>query len=263
MKITKILIILIVCSTFIFGGMVAANAGNSAVANAGASASGGAASITNDGMNQTSGDITITFPEQKDITTQRSVGEGFRDFPTPGSVVYPGTPSYFGHATPGSAFQSVKVILDYKDTFSVDELKMMAKHEFGIKVLANPLVAAVPEEKQSKNMAVFLGKPSRKVQAVAFITVRATSERTSAELLAKAMLEARKYGAEAIQVTAEGVERQIESFGWGIGLAYSYASINANEDRGGIGTGGTGVSGGHAGYKDKPWLRVVAVKFIP
>lgn len=218
----------------------------------------GEASANNEGIT-----VNNNFPEQKDLTTTRSMGHGFRDFPTPGSVAYPGTPSYFGHATPGSAFQSVKVILDYKDTFSVDELKIMVPHQYGIKVMTNALVTAVDEEEQANNLTVFIGKPSHRAKAVAFITVRATSERTSAELLAKAMLEARKYGAEAIQVTAEGVERQIEAFGWGIGFAYTSASINVAEDRGGVGTGGTGISGGHAGYKDKPWLRVVAIKFMP
>jgi hypothetical protein len=94
-----------------------------------------------------------------------------------------------------------------------------------------------------------------------YITVRATSKNTvSAEILGEAMLAARELGADTIHVSADGVERVLDALGWGIGLSHTSANLDAGETQGGISTGGTGISGGHAGYHDNPWIQLFAVK---
>jgi len=203
---------------------------------------------------------TINFPAAKDVTTTRIDAKGYRSFPNQGEIHYPGHVGYFGKATPGSSFQNVRVLLSYQNTFNVDQLKLMAKGPWGSTVIANPLVKKADSADRADELKAFLRKPAGNVKPLAFITVKATSNNTtSAEIIAEALLEARKYGANAVQITAEGVERELTTFSWGLGVAYSYASINANEDRGGIGSGGTGIAGGKAGYKDRPWLRVIAI----
>jgi hypothetical protein len=106
-----------------------------------------------------------------------------------------------------------------------------------------------------------LRRPDTEVVLVGYVTVKATGPNTvSMEVLAEAALAARDLGADAIHITAEGVERELRSFGWGVGLAYTKASISADETSGGVASGGTGVAGGKAGYKDLPWFQVFAIK---
>jgi hypothetical protein len=67
-------------------------------------------------------------------------------------------------------------------------------------------------------------------------------------------------GANVIHITAEGVDRELKAFGWGVGLSYTRASISDSEQSGGVAAGGTGISGGSAGYVDMPWFQVFALK---
>jgi len=169
---------------------------------------------------------------------------------------------------PGSSFQSIKTGLIYKDVFTTDELVKMSKDatingKFGSKVIVTPLVDEVKDADKAESMKVLLQKPGEdlKVTVVGYITVRATSKNTvSMEVLAEAALAARDLGANVIHVTAEGVNRELKSFGWGIGLSYTRASISDTEQGGGVAAGGTGISGGSAGYVDMPWFQVFALK---
>jgi len=52
-----------------------------------------------------------------------------------------------------------------------------------------------------------------------------------------------------ITFQAEGAQRKVEAFGWGIGASY----VKAGETS--MGTGGTGISGGTVGPEDRPWLQ--------
>jgi hypothetical protein len=213
-------------------------------------------------------DINIQFPEQKDITTTRVDAKGYRGFPEAGNVPIPGTLGYFGTPTPGSSFQSIKVGLMYKDVFTVDELKKMSKDNtingsLGSKVIVTPLVDKVADKDKAEFIKVLLKKPGEtlEVTLLGYITVKATSKGTvSMEILAEAALAARDLGADVIHVTAEGVDRELRAFSWGIGLSYSRASISDSESSGGIASGGTGISGGSAGYTDLPWFQIFVLK---
>ena len=55
---------------------------------------------------------------------------------------------------------------------------------------------------------------------------------------------------------SEGVNIKVRSFGWGLGLSYTAASVGGpDNNQSGVGTGGTGISGGSAGYDSLPWLQ--------
>jgi len=202
-------------------------------------------------------------PEQKDLTSVNNNGHGYRGFNNAAEIHYPGLPGYFGNATPGSSFQSCKTSLIYKDTFSVEELERMAKGFLGSKDIVTPLVDEVDDKDKAPSIQMLLRKPAdgTDVQVLGYITVKATSNNTvSMEILAEAALKARDLGANAIHITAEGIERQLKAFGWGVGLSYTRASINNDETTGGVAAGGTGIAGGSAGYKDMPWFQVFALK---
>jgi len=209
------------------------------------------------------GDINITFPESRDLTTVNNKGHGYRGFAESGAVPIPGSPSYFGVATPGSSFQNVETIVIYKNVFTLDEIKGMAKSSFGSKVIVTPLVDEPAET--SDTIQVIIGKDYKSKVAAArllgYITVKATGDNTvSVEDLGDAMLAAQKIGANAVHVTAEGVERVMKAFGWGIGLSYTRATIADDETSGGVAAGGMGISGGSAKYLDRPWLQLFALK---
>ena len=206
---------------------------------------------------------TIVFPEARDLTRTQVDAKGYRGFANPAETNYPGMPGYFGTATPGSSFQSVKTALIYKDVFTEPELTKLAKDPFGSKVIVTPLVDKVDDKNKAEFMKMMLSKPGEdlKVEIVGYITVKATGKNTvSMEVLAEAALAARDLGANVIHITAEGVDRELKAFGWGIGLSYTRASISDSEQGGGVAAGGTGISGGSAGYVDMPWFQVFALK---
>ena len=213
-------------------------------------------------------DLTINYPAQKDLTRTQIDAKGYRGFVESANIPIPGTPGYFGTAIPGSSFQSIKTLMIYKDVFTVGELEKLSKDntingKFGSKVIVTPLVDEVAEDAKAEFVKVILKKPGEdlEVTLLGYITVRATSKDTvSMEVLAEAALAARDLGADVIHVTAEGANRQLKAFGWGIGLSYTRASISDSETSGGISGGGTGISGGSSGYVDLPWFQIFALK---
>jgi len=276
--------IVIVALTMSFSGVALAgdatanaNVSAGAVGTGGnASAVGGNASANTGDASAAIGDINITmpesadqnvdvkFPEAKDMTTTNINAKGYRGFANPAETTFPGMPAYFGQPTRGPMFQDVKSILTYKDTFTLDELNRMAKDNVGLgllgtKVVVTPLVNEINEVDRAGAIKVVMEKPE-KATLKGYITVKATNDgKVSPEVLAEAMLAARALGANAVHVTGEGVERVMKAFGWGIGLAYTKATISNEESSGGVATGGTGISGGEAGYKDRPWIQLFAI----
>ena len=200
-------------------------------------------------------------------TTVNNNGQGYRGFASPAETNFPGMPGFFGQTTKGPMFQDVGSMLEYKNTFTLDELNKMAKNNIGMgflgtKVIVTPLVDKVDEIDRVDTMAVVMVKPEKAILK-GYITVKATNDgKVSPEVMAEAMLAARKLGADAIHVTAEGVQRVMKAFGWGIGLAYTKATISNDETTGGVASGGTGIAGGEAGYNDRPWIQLFAIDII-
>ena len=63
-------------------------------------------------------------------------------------------------------------------------------------------------------------------------------------------------GANTVWITGEGAMNVVKSFGWGLGLSFTQAYVSDNNQNSSSGTGGTGISGGEAGYRAKPWLQI-------
>ena len=196
----------------------------------------------------------------------KNTGIGYRGFAEQGGVPIPGVPGYFGPVIKGSRYQSVESMTEYTDTFGIDQLNKMAKEDglnaLGSKVIVTPLVDKVAKEDRANEIKVTLVKPAGAVLK-AYITVRATSSGTvSPEIMAEAMLAARALGADAIHVSAQGAEIVLKSFGWGVGLVTTRATISSNESTGSVSSGGTGISGASAGYQDRPWIQLFAIDMV-
>jgi hypothetical protein len=212
--------------------------------------------------NDISNNATIINNGPADINNN---GRGYRGFASQNDMNYPGTPAFFGPTTKGPMFQDVESMIAYKNVFTVAELEKMSKDGVGMgflgtKVIVTPLVDRADDSAKSEIMVVLMEKPD-KATLKGYITVKATNDgKVSAEVMAEAMLAARELGANAIQVSAQGVERVMKAFGWGVGLAYTRATISADEAAGGVASGGTGIAGGEAGYKDRPWIQIFAIE---
>ena len=205
--------------------------------------------------------VNVNMPAQKDLTTVNTNAKGYRGFAVPGDIPIPAQgPAYFGNTTPGPQFQSMKTVLIYKNTFTVNELTIMAKG-CDVDVMPNPLISKPAKDATlASDVKIFLSKPAT-ATLVGFITVKSgDDDDVSVDVMAKAALEAQKMGGNAIHITAEGVKRQLKSFGWGIGLSNSTATMSSSEQTGTITSGGFGISGGHAGYVDFPWLQIFVLQ---
>jgi len=199
---------------------------------------------------------------QSTITTHGS--EIPRSFPVPGSVNYPGYPQYFGQPTEDYNFQKAGVMLLFKKVWTRAELEAMV----GGRVRLNSK-SLVPLKKKDERLPedtieIIIKRPQYPVQQVGLIYVSSKNvDSTSMEVLSKAALSALDMGAKTLFLTAEGYSRVIKAFGWGIGLNYTQAWIQNSgkgQNNGGVGSGGTGISGGEAGYKSKPWIQMFALK---
>jgi len=75
------------------------------------------------------------------------------------------------------------------------------------------------------------------------------------ELFMVVAKKAKELGASNVILIGEGVKIELESSGWGIGLAYNYAGVNSEAyGTGQVGAGGTGYSQGSASYHKLPYL---------
>jgi hypothetical protein len=196
------------------------------------------------------------------ITTHGS--EIPRSFPVPGSANYPGYPQYFGQSTEDYNFQKAGVMLLFKKVWTRVELEALV----GGRVRLNSK-SLVPLKKKDEKLPedtieIIIKRPQYPVQQVGLIYVTSKNvDSTSMEVLSKAALSALDMGAKTLFLTAEGYSRVIKAFGWGIGLNYTQAWIQNSgkgQNNGGVGSGGTGISGGEAGYKSKPWIQMFALK---
>jgi len=205
--------------------------------------------------------------EQKDLTTVRNEGSGYRGFPMGVQMTYPGFPTYLNGPTEGASVTNLEDYLLYGNTFDLATLNAMINSSgldffgLGIKTVT---VAECPKVGDDARPAVVKALLKKQVKGVykraATITVKATDLNTTTEkLLAAAALEAASYGASEIHIIDAGKFRVMAGSGWGIGFYYYAAGLSASESSGQMGGGGTGYSTGESGYQDKPWVKVIAV----
>jgi hypothetical protein len=177
--------------------------------------------------------------------------------------------NYFGEALPSSAFQPVEDIVLYNCWFTEGALKKMLSKvedaEAEMKIANEYFTAAAPasEDGTTRWIKVVVSRAAydKPAEFIGYVTGRSDDkDTTSVEVVAKSALAALEAGANVIHFSAQGAVRDVESFGWGIGLSTTQASLhgNTNSDSN-ISTGGFGISGGKAGMRDKPWLQGFAL----
>jgi len=230
----------------------------SADAQADATATGG-----NSGANSSIGDINLNMPESKDLTTVQNNGHGYRGFNNPAEITYPGMPSYFGPSTRNSNVQPAKPMVMFKDTFTRAEIESYLN---GTRVEHNRAGEEIADADKTadQSIKVILIAPDKDtVLQTALITTSAKNTDTeSKDVLFAALLTGLDSGADLLLITSEGASTILKSFGWGIGLSYTRATLSADEATGGVGAGGLGISGGTAGYNSLPWIQAIGLRTV-
>jgi len=187
---------------------------------------------------------------------------GDRAFPIGQAINYAPLPGFFGdNNKPGHQFMSLKKILMYNTIWEIEKAAKMAKGAKGnVHNNLAPLVDPVKQKDRPKTVICTMKAfDSTKVEIIelAYGTVNATNKKViSAHDFAEALLAAAEYGATHIQFLAEGTNTELSSFGWGFGFNHTEANSSS------LSTGGTGVSGGSAGYNNLPWQQFVLLKVI-
>jgi len=225
----------------------------------GAGGDGGDASDVDVDIGDVNVDARTINPEQKDITTVRNEGHGYRGFANPAETAYPGMPSYFGPAVRNGNVRTVKSIIMYKDTFTRSDVIGLLK---GVVVDANSTISKVEDEDGTATVKVVLLPPAKYDvnRQCAVINSQATDKKASSvNALAAAINAALDVDADTLFITAEGAGCELNSNGWGVGLAWTTAVINSSENTGSVGSGGLGVTGGTAGYSSLPWIQGIAL----
>jgi hypothetical protein len=189
-----------------------------------------------------------------------------RGFAIPGEIIFPGTPSYFGEATPGHRFIPLNKLLMFTTVWDANKAANMLNGRTGNKdVQLRDLYADLGTVKADKVYCSIV-KPQElgasAVDQVSIGTIAATNRKSiSADVLATAIVAAAERGANYIMFMAEGVNREVDAQGFGIGLNYTKATLNGSDnDSSGVASGGLGYSRGWAGYIDYPWLQFTILK---
>lgn len=173
--------------------------------------------------------------------------------PNSGPVPIPGSPGWFTVPTPDGDFIAIKDIIQFGSIYSKSALENMAK--WGHTRVTYAMINEDKIETTHKKIMIVIDPAAIKKVAkegthIAFVNGSATDGKTnSIQLMAKMALKALKNGANVITFQAEGAHRKVEAFGWGIGFSY----VKSGET--GMGTGGTGISGGATGPEDRPWIQ--------
>jgi hypothetical protein len=180
----------------------------------------------------------------------------------------PGMPTFIGQVPAGFAYMPLSEFILYKDTFNAEEIAYLMKSmPKGKYVMPRPFGPEVKEEDrpaQVKIMTNFDVDPQAKsgyVSKGVVIVAAKDIKSVTPDVAAAIMAEARKYGADTIDATGQGVHRRNHSGGWGIGFGGLASNVNSD----GTATlvqGGTGFNKGTAYHHDHPWLQVHMLKKV-
>ncbi len=193
-----------------------------------------------------------------------------RDFPIPGSVVFPMTPGYFGPSTPSHNFIPLSKLTMYSIVWNYDEIENMIEDKggwtknSGLDVQIRHLVKNTNENKD-ENEKVFTTttkpKNASSIKQLAFATAVITDDhKISPDVFARLLKECHDAGGNVIHFLAEGIDRKMRASGWGIGINNSTAVMSNGQGLGNVAVGGTGYSNGTSGYIDRPWLQAIFLK---
>ena len=203
---------------------------------------------------------TINMPEDS-----REYKDMPRGFPIGTEVKYGPMPSYFGPDKPGPNTMDLRMILEMKQEWNRDCLKVTgsnAKTNTRARFFEPTRKRLGKEFKARKTdtINIHLGLPPTDARLAGVVMVRARDTKaTTLEIMADAARSALDIPGATMYIVAYSSTKVVKSGGWGIGFHSSAATMNGTNDLGSVTSGGTGFSTGEAGYQDKPWMHAYVV----
>lgn len=189
-----------------------------------------------------------------------------RQFAIGTEINYPGMPGYFGPATNQPNYVKAEIITEFQKEFTREYVEAALTSHSGTSLSMKKRFhyytgkKASADRKATDALTVTINKPEgKKVRVVGYCNIWSTSvNKDSLDVFFSALQDMLNVegGANTVWLTGEGAMQVVKSFGWGIGLNYSHAFVNGNNDQSGNATGGTGISGGEAGYRAKPFMQL-------
>lgn len=192
-----------------------------------------------------------------------------RDFPIPGSINFPGTPSYFGAATPGPNFIPLSKLTMYSVIWDMTSIKNMVSDKdgwtknSGLDVRVRHIVKVKDTDEKYDKIITTITKPKNAtyVQQLAFGVVSTTDDhKISVDDFSRLLYECHMAGGNVIHFLAEGITRKMRASGWGVGINNSTSVVTTGQGLGNVSVGGLGYSNGTSGYVDRPWLQATFLK---
>lgn len=196
------------------------------------------------------------------LSLEQTFEAGKRPYPIPGQVEFSQLPGYFGdNNKPGHQFIPLDKLMMYDTTWYIsDASEMLKSKRTGKRSNFVGLVSEVSADQRSESIICTkmpIDKNLYEVRQLAFGTVNATNKDSiSADVLARVLVDASKYGATHIQFLAEGTNTELLAEGFGVGFNYTKATDSS------VSTGGTGWSKGWAGYQNLPWMQFVVLSVV-
>ncbi|MDX1285491.1 MAG: OmpA family protein [Draconibacterium sp.] len=189
-------------------------------------------------------------------------GPGKRGLPILNQATFLPPASFFGPNEEGHQFMPLETLLHFVPVWSVEQAKnAVYNKQFGKDVEIRPLVKVNSKTTRYNEITCMITEPAE-YTVLGFGAIAATDDESiTPDVLAKAILEAHKIGANTIQFLGQGKNVKLLASGWGININGGVTVIGGDNKDGDAGGGGgfagTGFSKYESGYANMPWLQMV------
>lgn len=185
--------------------------------------------------------------------------------PIPQDLKFPQLIPYFGPENPGFRFIPVHDMVLYGKKFEIRELqkgipqKMFRKYNLeritDKDVLDDIMTVIYDESNNGHNPNVRRDGYS----LAGFIQAKAIDESTSATALKVLLLIAHRMGADAVQITRQGVDFHMETVGYGASVGGAAGTYSDSGQSGSSSAGMLGWAKGESGPIKDPWIQGIAL----
>lgn len=194
--------------------------------------------------------------------------EAKRFFNSPGEMNYPNSPGRFDapdDKIPGYMNMLVKDINEY----DVDGQTMKAAHKMmaggSKRVIVRPKFGPVKKEDRlpmDATMPVVYSHQDGMESVGIIIVVSDSLNSVSADVVAKAQVEAWKLGGTVMHVKVQGWQKLVHNEGTGIGFTWTGSTISGGQASAMTGVLGAGKAWGEAGYYNHPFVIIHVLRPI-
>jgi hypothetical protein len=240
-----------------------ASSTSSALSGSTSSAAGGNAAATANGGDAAASQINAPAATIGNIGSNNVSEATPRYFITPGNVNYPGAPENFAPLTNIDGYlripmATVLAAIGEDGFVSRETIDSLADEQLtGTKVIVNPFFKNL-KDSGAKGLKVILNVKPAGFKSLGMITTLSTSTSVNAPaVMGDLFKRALAMGANTIVVIKEGGHLLTRNGGYGVGIAFTGATIGNGTQQAATGVVGAGAAWGWVGYFDHPYIEAV------